>query len=309
MSFETTLSCTCNCQHCDQGGKLEGEQVLTPEDFHHKISILQPSVIQLSGGEPLLREDICEVARAIKNHPNKLPYIILVSNASLLTRDKYIKLKEAGINRISVSLDFPDERHDEFRRHPGLYAHLEKTLPSLAAEFGNDDLAVNVAITRVNSPYIVEMAKKAKEWGIGISYSAYGELRTGNKDFFITDPEDLNILRQSIDEIIQLKKENGNILNSVYALKRTYQFFKDGAIPNCPAGRRFLVIKPSGNLVPCSMMPHETEYSSQKELIEKFLKNNECGQCYVGIRAYCDKTLGILIKDAISFFFANVVKI
>jgi len=308
ISFETTHSCTCNCRHCDRGGKINEENRLTPEGFAKVMKMLRPAVIQLSGGESLLRDDLCDAVRAMKSHPYKLPHVILVSNASLLNRERYVKLKEAGVNRISISLDFPDERHDDFRRHPGLFAHLEKTLPALANEFNNKDIAVNTAITRANLPYLIDIVNKAQEWGIFISFSAYGVLRTGDEEFFISSEEDLKLLRQQLDEIIKLKKENGHILNSPYTLNKTYEFFKNGSIPDCKAGLRFLVVRPNGKFVPCSMMPQEKDYATQEELKKEFTDKNTCGQCYVAIRSYSDKNFGSLMKDVTGFFFANVLR-
>lgn len=306
ISFEVTHSCTCNCIHCDRGGIEKENGLLKPEDYSEMISSLQPSVAQVSGGEPLLREDVVDIVKAIKEHPNELPHLILVTNGSLLNEDKYIELKEAGINRFSVSLDFPNERHDEFRRHSGLYSHLEETIPRLA-ELGNNDIALNSAITSNNMPYLVDLANKAEEWGVSISYSAYGVLRTGNKDFFMYSEEELENLQQKIQEVIELKEEKGGILNSKFDLMRIYQFFKNGYIPNCKAGKRFLVVRPNGSLVPCSMRPHDRIYSTQEEMLEEFTQNNNCEECYVAIRAYSDKSLGILLKDSISFFFSNVL--
>lgn len=306
ISFEVTHSCTCDCLHCDRGGKVEEEELLKPADYASLISSLRPSAAQVSGGEPLLRKDVVDIVKAIKKHKNKLPHLVLVTNGSLLNKKKYVELREAGIDRFSVSLDLPNEKHDEFRRLPGLYAHLEETIPRLA-DFGHNDIVLNSAITRVNLPYLIDLANKAEEWGVNISYTAYGVLRTGDKSFFIYSEEDLEMLRQKIHEIIQLKEEKKGILNSTYMLRRTYEFFRDGYIPNCNAGRRFLVVRPNGYLIPCSMRPHHRLYSTQEEMLEGFSKHNKCGECYVGIRAYSDKSLGALVRDSLSFFFSNLL--
>ena len=65
--------------------------------------------------------------------PSGLPYTILVTNGRLLTEEKYLALRALGMNQFSISLDFPDSSHDDFRHSPGLYAHLEKLVPALAA--------------------------------------------------------------------------------------------------------------------------------------------------------------------------------
>ncbi|MFC1562984.1 radical SAM protein [candidate division KSB1 bacterium] len=300
ISFEVTHSCTCNCLHCDRGGIIEENNRLAPEDYSELVSSLNPPVVQVSGGEPLLREDVVDIVKAIKKPYKIFPYIIFVSNGSLMNREKYIELKEAGVDRFSFSLDFPNEKHDDFRRYPGLYAHLEKTIPELA-ELGNNDIAVNSAITRSNLPYLTELRDKAVEWGVCISYSAYGVLRTGDKDYFIYSEEEIKILEEKIKELIRIKKEKGGILNSEYNLKKTYEFFRDGQISGCKAGRRFFCVRPSGNLVPCSMKPHSREFSNHEEISAEFSSNNNCGNCYVSIRAYSSKPLRVLIKDSLSY--------
>jgi len=55
-----------------------------------------------------------DIVKAVKR-PNGLPLVILVSNWWLMTEEKYVALNKAGASIFSVSLDFPDERHDDFR--------------------------------------------------------------------------------------------------------------------------------------------------------------------------------------------------
>jgi len=91
--------------------------------------------------------------------------VILVINGVLLNESNYLQLREAGVNQFSVSLDFPDERHDEFRRRPGLYKRLEQGLPRLA-KLGFRDIILNAAIAKANPRGILPLAKKAAEWGV-----------------------------------------------------------------------------------------------------------------------------------------------
>ena len=232
---------------------------------------------------------------------HNLVYSALVTNGSLLNEENYAELKEAGVDRFSVSLDFPDEKHDEFRRHSGLYNHLEETIPRLAAHFGYRDITLNSAITRDNLPYLCDLAYKAEEWDVSISYSAYCVLRTGDSDLFISSKEDLEMLQEKIHELIQFKKERGRIINSTYTLMKTYEFFKDGYISDCNAGKRFLVVRPDGYLNPCSMHHHRL-YSTQEEMLGNFSKYNKCGECYVAIRAYSDNSPWVLLRNSVSSF-------
>ena len=72
-----------------------------------------------------------------------------------MTEEKYLELRAAGVDQFSVSLDFPDERHDDFRKYPGLYARLAQLVPGLAS-LGHDDIVLNSCIhqrqSRGNQP-------------------------------------------------------------------------------------------------------------------------------------------------------------
>ena len=294
VSFEVTHSCTANCRHCDKGGiKPDPPGLLHAEDYARLRAQFKPLAVQLSGGEPLLRKDIEEIVRAIKE-PSGLPYLILVTNGRLFTEEKYLALRGLGVNQFSISMDFPDERHDEFRRSPGLFNHLSELVPKLGRH-GFGDVVLNTAITLENLPTLRTGYEKARQWGVQISYSAYTPLRTGSLDHYIHSPEELELLRRTIDELLELRAKNGHITNSPWTLSGTYDFYKTGNIPGCQAGRRFLVVTPDGGLRPCSMF--EPTYPSQKDILKEFVAKNECGGCYVSIRAYLDASFWTLLKD------------
>jgi len=283
VSYEVTLSCNCNCHHCDLGGIIKDEKQIKPEEYRDLTQRLKPLAAQISGGEPLLRKDITAIVKAIKQ--SGVQYLILVTNGVLLNESNYLQLREAGVNQFSVSLDFPDERHDEFRRRPGLYKRLEHSLPRLA-KLGFRDIILNTAITKANLREILPLAKKAAEWDVEISYSAYTALRTSNEDYCLKNGEDLGILRQAINELIILKKQGAHLTNPELTLRDTLKFFEQGYMPNCKAGIRFLVVMPDGSLVPCSL--HRTKYDTREEMVEKFSRTNRCGSCYVSIRSYSE---------------------
>lgn len=297
VSFELTHSCTADCRHCDKGGmKPEPVGLLQPTDYARLRQQLKPMAVQLSGGEPLLRRDLEDVVRAVKE-PAGLPYTILVTNGRLLTESKYLRLRALGVNQFSISLDFPDERHDAFRQSAGLYQHLSRLVPKLAS-YGFDDVALNTAITRDNVATLRDIYDRAKQWGVSISYSAYTPLRTHSMEHYIQSTEDLALLRRTLDELLALKAQNGRIANSSWTLAGIYDFFLHGSIPGCNAGRRFLVVTPTGGLRPCSMF--EETFASHSEILRRWVPKNECGGCYVSIRSYLDASFWTLLKDNVS---------
>jgi MoaA/NifB/PqqE/SkfB family radical SAM enzyme len=302
ISFEVTDSCTCYCKHCDHGGPRDNSRNLKPADYRRYMEALRPCAVQISGGEPLMRNDLLEIVRNVKS-PNGLPYLILVSNWSGMTEEKYLQLREAGINQFSVSLDFPDERHDDFRGYPGLYTKLGKLVPKLAA-YGFDDIVINNCITRHNLQYINAVADKAGEWGVNVSYSAYTFRRTQCWDHFIDKPEELTLLKGQLAQIKSRMDETKWIVNSCTTLDATYEYYYRGGTPGCKAGLRFLVVTSDGFLQPCSMQFKRYALEERDRLIEEFTKTNACDECYVSIRSYLDKTLPRLFYEMVGGHFS-----
>jgi MoaA/NifB/PqqE/SkfB family radical SAM enzyme len=284
VAFEVTLSCNCNCCHCDLGGLIKDERQIKPEEYGDLTRRLSPVVVIFSGGEPLLRKDIVAIVQAVKQ-ADGTPYLVLVSNGVLLNESNYLQLREAGVNQFSISFDFPDGRHDEFRGRPGLYRHLEQTVPRLA-KLGFRDIILNSAITKANLGVIVTLAKKAIEWDVDISYMAYTTLRTGSQDYCLSNGEDLRILRQAINELVGLRKRDDHIANPEAVLLNTLKFFEQGYMPDCQAGVRFLVVMPDGGLIPCSL--HRSKYATCREMVEEFSRTNRCGNCYLSLRSYSE---------------------
>jgi MoaA/NifB/PqqE/SkfB family radical SAM enzyme len=295
VSFEVTSSCNADCHHCDKGGVLADEKPLTPEQIGDHYRELRPVAVQLSGGEPLLREDILEIAREIKE-PNGTPYLILVTNGNLLDKARYRALCAAGVDQFSISLDFPDDRHDEFRQVPGLFRQLDEIVPQLTAE-GLNNIVMNTTISSQNVDLLTQMYRVADGWGAQISYSAYSALRTGDTGYTVSSKADLQTLRDQLDELIRMRNDEAAVKNPVSILNDTYRFFAEGGIPGCSAGYRFLLITSEGYYRPCA---HKAlKHRSQEELINEFSETNRCKGCYVAIRSYCDKSYVTLLKEQV----------
>lgn len=302
VSFEVTDSCTCWCKHCDHGGPKDDSRNLKPSDYRRYMEALRPCVVQVSGGEPLMRDDIVEIVRNIKNGQG-IPYTILVSNWSLMTVERYMALREAGVDQFSVSLDFPDRRHDDFRVHPGLYDTLSDVIPRCAA-LGHDDIVLNSCITSENVGEIEAMADKAREWGVNICYSSYSARRTGCRDYLLTSPEQLTRLNRGLDNVEARRDGTNWIVNSASTLDATRDYFATSGAPGCKAGLRFLVVTCDGMLQPCSMQFHRFPLEQRDRMIEEFTAGNACDQCYVSIRSYLDKSFPRLLWENVSGFFS-----
>jgi MoaA/NifB/PqqE/SkfB family radical SAM enzyme len=302
VSFEVTDGCTCYCKHCDHGGPKDDAHAMRPADYRRYTEVLNPCVVQVSGGEPLMRDDVVDIVRNIK--PNGgLPYTILVSNWSNMTEEKYLALREVGIDQFSVSLDFPDSRHDDFRGYPGLYDQLSDLVPRLAKR-GFDDIVLNSCITSENLGEINAMADKAQEWGVNMCFSSYSPRRTGCRDYFLNTPEQLKTLREELAKVEARRDGTNWIVNSPTTLVATRHYFENGGVPGCKAGLRFLVVTAHGKLQPCSMQFGRYELEDRKRMIKEFTSVNQCDECYVSIRSYLDKSFPQLLWENVSGFFS-----
>ena len=300
VSFEVTDSCTCFCRHCDHGGQKDDSKNLKPPDYLRYTRKLKPCVVQVSGGEPLMRDDLPEIVRNIKQ-PNGLPYIILVSSWSLMTEERYLALRQAGVDQFSVSLDFPDERHDEFRGYPGLYSHLDDVIPG-CAKHGYDDIVLNTCITAANVGEINGAADQAKKWGVNICYSAYTFRRTGCRELFPGTPEMLRILREQFVRIESRRDETNWIVSAPTTLDATKEYFENAGAPGCKAGLRFLVVTADGMLQPCSMQFTRFPLEHQERMVNEFTMHNRCDECYVAIRSNLDKGFTQLLRENVSAY-------
>jgi len=304
VSFEVTHSCVADCVHCDKGGIKAEKRRMRPADYGRFSEDLKPNVCQISGGEPLLREDLEQIVSAIKR-PSGLPLVVCVSNWWLMTEERFDSLNEAGVSLFSISLDFPDERHDDFRRLPGLFAKMSEIVPYLVEKHGREKIVLNAALTHENFTEIPGLVAKAEEWGTQISFSAYSCLRTGDTSLCINRPDDLAVLRSHLDWVKQNRRKPSTVLNSDYILDQTYRFFAEGGMKGCQAGRRFLVVRPDGLINGCSMYP-DLQYRTREETDRGFKSTREsCDQCYVSIRASTERSVGRLVGENVHLWFST----
>jgi len=293
VSFEITHDCNARCRHCHRGGKADTHRA-RPEEFAARFHELKPLSVQISGGEPLLRKDVDLIIEMLKQ-PDGTPYIIFVTNGALLTRDRYLELRKAGVDEFSVSLDYPDERHDEFRRIPGLFRHLETVIAQLTAE-NERAVTLNCVVQHDNYRELISLAELARRWGVSINFSPYTWLRTHDKNYMIP-PGELPEFERIIGELNEFNHGNKTVRTSDSMFREMVEFFRNESIPGCRAGERFLVVNPDATFSPCGLIM--TDYSSWKELKEGFTSTNTCTFCHTAIRGNTEKPPLKLIAGAV----------
>ncbi len=120
-TLQVTTRCQLDCYHCSAARfKSRDRQELSTEewvDAIHQAESLGVNNIVLTGGEPLLRQDVYDLIRAV--NPDRAN-AAMFTNGLLLTDERVARLREAGLFSLMVSLDdVRPEKHDELRRMPG----------------------------------------------------------------------------------------------------------------------------------------------------------------------------------------------
>lgn len=292
VSFEITHACTANCWHCNWGGPIK-ETRLEPEGYARIWRSLRSPVVNVSGGEPLARGDADEVIKALTS-PGRLPWLVVVSNASQLTPERFLRLKKAGMHQLSLSIDFPDERHDEFRRIPGLFERMDRIVPECVKIGDESDVSLNCCITAWNYHALPDIVRVADKWGVQINFSAYSLLRVDEAAGLPQQNGSREGLKRAIQEVVDLRKAGSGVYTNEETLWKFYDFLCRGNTPGCMAGERFLVVNPDGRLTPCAMVM--AYFDDQESMRREFTCNNDCGACYISTRANAEKTPQQLIK-------------
>jgi len=295
VSFEVTYNCNAHCEHCDLGDYVK-EPRLGPEEFARWVTELRPAVAQISGGEPLLRKDIVDIVAAMRRR-DPVAVFVLTTNVQLLNEEKYLKLKEAGVDQFSFSFDYPDERHNTFRHLKNNFEHIRELSPMLASRYGNNDIILACVVQSDNFRDLPRIAEIAREWGVAVNFSTYNALRTKKMFYLINTPDGLAELRKVVDRLVEMQNDGYPILTSEWTLRQMIHFFENGNQPNCRAGKRFMIVNPWAKLTPCGMC--RDTYDSRADILRQFTAKNRCDECFTAIRANSEKTPYRLLVDAL----------
>ncbi|MBC7356587.1 MAG: Radical domain protein [Desulfomicrobiaceae bacterium] len=171
IAWEVTRSCNLACKHCRAEAHLEpypnelstAEAVALIDTFPQVGS----PIIIFTGGDPMLRPDVYDLvahAAALGLRP------VMSPNGTLITAETAQRMKAAGVQRCSISIDGPDAAsHDAFRGVPGAFAGALRGIEYLRQ--AGIPFQINTTVTRSNMesfPRIFELCEKlgAAAWHI-----------------------------------------------------------------------------------------------------------------------------------------------
>ncbi|RLB15077.1 MAG: heme b synthase [Deltaproteobacteria bacterium] len=169
VAWEITRSCNLNCVHCRAAaekdpypGELSTARCLKLLDEIREVG--RPIVI-LTGGEPLLREDVFKLAR----YGTELGLrMVMATNGTLLNPSVIQEMKESGISRVSISLDGPTAlEHDAFRKVQGAFDAAIAGIRLLKEQ--DVEFQINTTITRHNA----HLAEQILELAVNLGAAAH----------------------------------------------------------------------------------------------------------------------------------------
>lgn len=271
-------------------------------------------VVVLSGGEPLIRKDVFEIA---EYGTDKGLRMCLATNGTLVNGEICGKIKASGIKIVSLSLDGSEESvHDDFRSQKGAFTGTINAA-RLFKEYGIEFI-VNSSFTRRNQEEIPKVYRLAKELGATAWYM-FMIVPTGRGEEIMNEliskedyeeildwhyqmekDEDMMLVRPTCAPhyyrvVLQQSKKEGEKFR-----KRTLKFSTGGS-KGCIAGQLICLIDVDGNVLPCSYFPkpagnvRETSFKEIWEGSELFKDlrdfkkyKGKCGSCeFVNVCGGC----------------------
>lgn len=160
--WEVTKGCNLRCIHC----RASATELSSPSDLSTRTALgiidqivaAANPILVLSGGEPLYRSDIFQLARYATDKGLR---VALATNGTLVTREIARMIVDAGVKRVSISLDGAEAMtHDTFRGIPGAFDAAVQGLRNLKAL--GMSVQINMTIARHNAeqlPQVFELAK------------------------------------------------------------------------------------------------------------------------------------------------------
>jgi radical SAM protein with 4Fe4S-binding SPASM domain len=257
VSWNVTSRCNLRCSHCyiNAGERQFGNELSTDaaKMLIHQITEVSKPLLILSGGEPILREDIFEIVRYGVDRGLKMG---MGSNGMLIDDDIAKKLKEAGMGTVAISLDSSvPERHDEFRGVKGCWEHAVNAIESLKKY--NLQVQVNATVTRQNYDEVDDIMSLAEKLGVenfhlfflvptgrgtsveDITPKMYEDMITNT--LTQTTKHKMNVKPSCAPQFMRIAKEQGVDMTRW--------------IRGCVAGLYYCRIYPSGEVTPCPYLP------------------------------------------------------
>ena len=262
IAWEVTRSCMLACKHCRAAARPEPyEGELSTEDSFKlldNIAAFSRPIIILTGGEPMLRPDIYDIAE----YAHRLGLPVVMAPCGLLIDDAAAKkIVKSGIRRISISLDGATaESHDGFRGVPGAFYSAIRGIE--AAKRARLDFQINTTISRHNLADLEAIRDLAIELGASV-FNPFLLVPTGRGKALADQEISPDEYEQTLHWLAR-QRETSGIQIRVTCAPHYQRIMRETGVPpeprqggGCMGGKAFAFISHIGKVQICGFL--ETE--------------------------------------------------
>ncbi|HXF96641.1 MAG TPA: radical SAM protein [Gemmatimonadales bacterium] len=263
VAWNLTRRCNLECAHCYiSAGPRETAawELGTAECLRlvDEILAVNPApLVILSGGEPLLRADLEDVARRASAGGAT---VVVGTNGTLLTDQRIASLQAAGVRGVAVSVDsLRPVYHDNFRRGRGALDDTRAAITRLRAH--RLDFIVQTTVTRGNRGELARLVEWSAEQG-AVSFNCYFLVTTG-RGAGLSDLAPAEYEAVLADLARWEREYRGRMLVRAkcapHFMRHVHRTDPDSPVLNyetrCPCGTQYCRITPDGKLTPCPYLP------------------------------------------------------
>jgi MoaA/NifB/PqqE/SkfB family radical SAM enzyme len=284
-AWQVTYRCNFRCRICSYWKESHSPaEELTVDEFQRGADNLARNgsmLINLAGGEPLLRPDLDGIVAALARR--HFPF--LTTNGWHVTADRARSLWAAGLWGVSVSIDYPEAaRHDAQRGRPGAFDEAVRAIETFRAARTAPHQRVNVmaVLTANNQDDMEGLVALAERLGVTFMVQPYGILKTGDESHRAHPPVS--------ERLLDLRRRHPALLSNPYFLSR-FDAALDGGVDGCCAGRATFNIDERGRVAKCvEDRSHpvgsvvETPMPDLVRRLRQAHRENRCRACWYNCR-------------------------
>jgi radical SAM protein with 4Fe4S-binding SPASM domain len=299
VAWNLTKRCNLECAHCyisagawqatsDELGTSECLRVLD-----EVLEVNSGAMLILSGGEPLLRDDLETIAaRAAEEGAT----VVVGTNGTRLTDRRIESLMRADVRGVAVSVDSLDDRyHDRFRHGGGALADTLAAVERLGRH--RLDFVVQTSLTRGNRAELRRLVDWAAEAG-AVAFNLYFLVSTGRgAGMHGLDPAENEAVLAELTELQREYRGRMMIRSKCQPQIMRHVYEADPGSPllnyetRCPCGVQYCRITPEGRVTPCPYLPVVAgdlrrqrfadvwNHSEVFERIRAGTRGGKCGSC------------------------------
>jgi putative heme d1 biosynthesis radical SAM protein NirJ2 len=293
VSWNTTNQCNMYCDHCYRDSGAKAHEELSTREGKALLQEIKKAGFQImifSGGEPLMRPDIFELAE----HAVKLGLrTVFGTNGTLITPEVAQRLKNIGVMGMGISLDSMDRaKHDQLRKKDGAWEDAVQGMKNCRAS--GLPFQIHTTVMDWNRDEILDIIDFAVEMG-AVAHHQFFLVPTGRAKDMEEEALKVEQYEELLAQIIQKQKEVPIELKPTCAP----QFMRIAGLEGmklrfnrgCLAGTHYCIISPKGLVQPCAYLDmyignvRETPFSDIWANNETFKKlrtldyKGKCGKC------------------------------